>query len=109
MYSASQFEKPSVPHAQITAQDGSQWYQLAYGSGASEFYTPAALANVGMGEHLSQEQALASFPGISEQTSLRSVGMPQDGVLEANHPRGVRGVRLIYFVSSDSTDSFAAA
>ncbi len=86
MYSASQFEKPSVPHAQITAQDGSQWYQLAYGSGASEFYTPAALANVGMGEHLSQEQALASFPGISEQTSLRSVGMPQDGVLEANHP-----------------------
>ncbi len=29
MYSAAQFEKPSVPHSVVTAADGSSWYQRA--------------------------------------------------------------------------------
>lgn len=86
LYSASQFEKPSVPHATVTAQDGSQWYQMATGEGAAAFYTPAAMATVGEGEALTQEQISGSFRDVAEGTSLRSVGSPQEGVLEANHP-----------------------
>lgn len=86
MYSASQFEKPSVPHATINAQDGSQWYQMASGEGAAAFYTPPAMAGVGMGETLTRDQAITSFPDLAEGASLRSVGIPQDGVLEASHP-----------------------
>lgn len=38
MYSASQFEKPEVPHSVVTASDGSQWYQMASGEGRGAFY-----------------------------------------------------------------------
>lgn len=46
MFSASQFERPSMPHSTVTAQDGSQWYQTAAGDGAGSFYTPAAFAGM---------------------------------------------------------------
>ena len=38
MYSAAQFEKPSVPHSVVTASDGSSWYQMASGEGRGAFY-----------------------------------------------------------------------
>ena len=38
LYSASQYEKPDVPHSVVTAQDGSRWYQVASGEGRGAFY-----------------------------------------------------------------------
>ena len=87
MFSASQFERPSVPYSTVTAQDGSQWYQTAAGDGAGSFYTPAAFAGLGVGETLSQDQVSAAFgDSVAEGTTLRTVGHPEEGVLEASHP-----------------------
>ena len=87
MFSASQFERPSMPHSTVTAQDGSQWYQTAAGDGAGSFYTPAAFAGMGVGETLSQDQVSAAFgDSVAEGTTLRTVGHPKEGVLEASHP-----------------------
>lgn len=87
MFSASQFERPSVPYSTVTAQDGSQWYQTATGDGAGSFYTPAAFAGLGVGETLSQDQVSAAFgDSVAEGTTLRTVGHPEEGVLEASHP-----------------------
>lgn len=87
MFSASQFERPSVPYSTVTAQDGSQWYQTAAGDGAGSFYTPAAFAGMGVGETLSQDQVSAAFgDSVAEGTTLRTVGHPEEGVLEASHP-----------------------
>ena len=87
MFSASQFERPSMPHSTVTAQDGSQWYQTAAGDGAGSFYTPAAFAGMGVGETLSQDQVSAAFgDSVAEGTTLRTVGQPEEGVLEASHP-----------------------
>lgn len=81
LYNASQFEKPNSPHSVVTASDGSQWYQMASGSGASEFFgTPnfTGAAN-------EAGQVSAMFPSAEEGTSLRTVG---DGVLEASSSSG---------------------
>lgn len=87
MFSASQFERPSVPYSTVTAQDGSQWYQTATGDGAGSFYTPAAFAGLGVGDTLSQDQVSAAFgDSVAEGTTLRTVGQPEEGVLEASHP-----------------------
>jgi len=87
MFSASQFERPSVPYSTVTAKDGSQWYQTAAGDGAGSFYTPAAFAGMGVGETLSQDQVSAAFgDSVAEGTTLRTVGHPEEGVLEASHP-----------------------
>ena len=87
MFSASQFERPSMPHSTVTAKDGSQWYQTATGDGAGSFYTPAAFAGLGAGETLSQDQVSAAFgDSVAEGTTLRTVGHPKEGVLEASHP-----------------------
>lgn len=87
MFSISQFERPSMPHSIVTAQDGSQWYQTAVGDGAGSFYTPAAFAGAGVGETLSQDRVLAAFgDSVAEGTTLRTVGHPEEGVLEASHP-----------------------
>ena len=87
MFSASQFERPSMPHSTVTAQDGSQWYQTATGDGSCRFYTPAAFAGMGVGETLSQDRVSAAFgDSVAEGTTLRTVGQPEDGVLEASHP-----------------------
>lgn len=87
MFSASQFERPSVPYSTVTAKDGSQWYQTAAGDGAGSFYTPAAFAGMGVGETLSQDQVSAAFgDSVAEGTTLRTVGHPEEGVLETSHP-----------------------
>lgn len=87
MFSASQFERPSMPHSTVTAKDGSQWYQTATGDGAGSFYTPAAFAGLGAGETLSQDQVSAAFgDSVADGTTLRTVGQPEEGVLEASHP-----------------------
>ena len=87
MFNASQFERPSMPHSTVTAKDGSQWYQTAAGDGAGSFYTPAAFAGMGVGETLSQDQVTAAFgDSVADGTTLRTVGQPEEGVLEASHP-----------------------
>ena len=87
MFSASQFERPPMPHSTVTAKDGSQWYQTAAGDGAGSFYTPAAFAGLGVGDTLSQDQVSAAFgDSVAEGTTLRTVGHPEEGVLEASHP-----------------------
>ena len=87
MFSASQFERPSVPYSTVTAKDGSQWYQTAAGDGAGSFYTPAAFAGMGVGETLSQDQVSAAFgDSVAEGTTLRTVVHPEEGVLETSHP-----------------------
>ena len=87
MFNASQFERPSMPHSTVTAKDGSQWYQTATGDGAGIFYTPAAFAGMGVGETLSQDQVTAAFgDSVADGTTLRTVGQPEEGVLEASHP-----------------------
>ena len=87
MFSASQFERPSVPYSTVTAKDGSQWYQTATGDGAGSFYTPAAFAGLGVGDTLSQDQVSAAFgDSVADGTTLRTVGHPEEGVLEASHP-----------------------
>lgn len=87
MFNASQFERPSVPYSTVTAKDGSQWYQTAAGDGAGSFYTPAAFAGMGVGETLSQDQVSAAFgDSVAEGTTLRTVGHPEEGVLETSHP-----------------------
>lgn len=87
MFSASQFERPSVPYSTVTAKDGSQWYQTAAGDGAGSFYTPAAFAGMGVGETLSQDQVSAAFgDSVAEGTTLRTVGHPEEGILETSHP-----------------------
>lgn len=87
MFNASQFERPSMPHSTVTAKDGSQWYQTATGDGAGIFYTPAAFAGMSVGDTLSQDQVTAAFgDSVADGTTLRTVGHPEEGVLEASHP-----------------------
>ena len=87
MFNASQFERPSMPHSTVTAKDGSQWYQTATGDGAGIFYTPAAFAGMGVGDTLSQDQVTAAFGDSGAVgTTRRTVGHPEEGVLEASHP-----------------------
>lgn len=81
LYNAAQFEKPNSPHSVITASDGSQWYQLASGSGAASFYqTPNFTGSPG-----EAGQIAAVFPGIAEGTKLRTV---DGGILEASSSYG---------------------
>lgn len=76
LYSASQFEKPDMPHSTVTASDGSQWYQMASGLGAGSFYDVPGF----QGSPAEAEMVVAAFPDAAEGTMLRTVG---DGVLEA--------------------------
>ncbi len=81
LYNAAQFEKPSTPYSTVTASDGSQWYQLASGNGASVFYQTPNFT----GSSSESGQIPAAFPGIGTDTSLRTV---DNGVIEANSPAG---------------------
>ncbi len=81
MYNASQFDKPEVPHSVVTASDGSQWYQMASGAGASAFYDAPNFS----GSPAEAEQVAAAFPGAAEGTMLRTVG---EGAMEASTPEG---------------------
>lgn len=79
MYSASQFEKPDVPHSVVKASDGSEWYQMASGAGAGEFYSVPEFT----GAPSEAEQAAAVFPDAPEGAVLRTA---DDGVIEASIP-----------------------
>lgn len=81
MYSAAQFEKPSVPHSVVTAADGSSWYQIATGEGRSAFYDAPEFT----GSPAESAQVAAAFPGAAEGTTLRTVG---DSVMEATGETG---------------------
>lgn len=77
MYSSSQYERPSSPHSVVSAADGSQWYQMAYGQNAGAFFDAphftGSLAETG--------QVTASFPSVPEGTTMRTAA---DGVMEVN-------------------------
>lgn len=78
MFNAAQFEKPDAPYSVVTASDGSQWYQMASGPGASTFYDAPQFT----GSYAEAAQVAATFPGAADDTVLRTVG---DGVIEASH------------------------
>lgn len=71
MFNASQFEKPVGPHALVTASDGTQWYQLASGAGAGEFYSTPNFT----GSADEAAQVAETFPGAEAGTVLRSIGI----------------------------------
>ncbi|MBQ8408005.1 MAG: hypothetical protein IJY39_03995 [Clostridia bacterium] len=71
MYNASQFEKPSGPHAFVSASDGSQWYQVASGAGAGEFYSTPNF----IGSADEAAAVAATFPDAEAGTILRSIGV----------------------------------
>lgn len=81
MYSSAQYEKPDCPHAVVTASDGSQWYQMASGSGAGAFYDAPTFGGT-PGE---AAQVSETFPNAPEGTVLRTVGA---GEMEATTPEG---------------------
>ena len=71
MFNASQFEKPAGPHALVTASDGTQWYQMASGAGAGEFYSTPNFT----GSADEAAQVAETFPGAEAGTVLRSIGI----------------------------------
>ncbi len=81
LYAASQYDKPDGPHAVVTAADGSQWYQMASGSGAGAFYDAPEFSGAA-----SESGAVSTaFPDAPEGTVLRTVGA---GEIEATTPDG---------------------
>ena len=81
MFNASQFEKPAGPHALVTASDGTQWYQMASGAGAGEFYSTPNFT----GSADEAGQVAEIFPGAEAGTVLRSIGI---GEIAASTPEG---------------------
>ena len=71
MFNASQFEKPAGPHALVTASDGTQWYQMASGAGAGEFYSTPNFT----GSAEESAKVAETFPGAEAGTVLRSIGI----------------------------------
>ena len=69
MFNASQFEKPAGPHALVTASDGTQWYQMASGAGAGEFYSTPSFT----GSADEAGKVAETFPGAEAGTVLRSI------------------------------------
>ena len=74
MYSASQFEKPEVPHSVVTASDGSQWYQMASGEGRGAFYDAPVFG--GMPTEAPQETA----SGMEDQAVAASIGSEVEAI-----------------------------
>ena len=86
------------PHAVVNASDGSQWYQMASGSGAGAFYD----APVFSGNSAEAAQVAAAFPDADGAT-LRTVG---DGVIEASSDGGVsRWYNSAYYDEPDAPHS----
>ena len=77
LFHTAQFEKPDVPHAIVTASDGSQWYQMASGPAAGSFYDVPHFS--GSGSEASQ--IAATFPDAPDGTVLRTV---DQGAIEAS-------------------------
>lgn len=81
MFNAAQFEKPSSPYSVVTASDGSQWYQMASGEGMGAFYSTPNFT----GDPSEADQVAATFPGVPEGTTLRTV---DEGTIEASSDGG---------------------
>ena len=81
LFSASQFEKPDFPHTEVTASDGSSWYQVASGEGASAFNDAPNFT----GDAAEASRVAEMFPEAPADTTLTSMG---DGVLAAHTPGG---------------------
>ena len=77
LFDTNQFETPTSPYSLVTAEDGSQWYQMASGEGMGAFYSTPSFDG-------SESMVSDTFPGIMD-TSLRTV---DDGVLEASSNNG---------------------
>ena len=99
MYSASQFEKPEVPHSVVTASDGSQWYQMASGEGRGAFYdapTFGGMTSDAVQESAStmDDQAVPSSIGAEVEAiqqgigSYPGTGMPETSSEEVAMPGG---------------------
>lgn len=71
MFNASQFEKSDGPHAVVNASDGSQWYQMASGSGAGAFYD----APVFSGNSAEAAQVAAAFRDAPHSTIQAANGV----------------------------------
>ena len=79
MFNAAQYEKPDVPHSVVKASDGSQWFQMASGDGASSYYSVPEFS----GDISEKAKVSATFPDAADGTVLRTA---DDGVIEASSP-----------------------
>ena len=79
MFNAAQYEKPDVPHSVVTASDGSQWFQMASGSGAGAYYAVPEFN----GDVSEAGKVSATFPDAADGTVLRTA---DEGVIEASAP-----------------------
>lgn len=79
MFNAAQYEKPDVPHSVVTASDGSQWFQMASGSGAGAYYAVPEFN----GDVSEAGKVSATFPDAADGTVLRTA---DEGVIEASSP-----------------------
>lgn len=74
MYSASQFEKPEVPHSVVTASDGSQWYQMASGEGRGAFYDAPVFGGV------SSDSVQEAAAAMEDQVVASSIGAEVEAI-----------------------------
>ena len=81
LFSADQYDQPSDAHSVVTASDGSQWYQMASGAGASEYFSTPDFT----GDMSEAAQVAEAFPSADDGTMLRTA---DEGVLEATNPDG---------------------
>ncbi len=79
MFNAAQYEKPDVPHSVVTASDGSQWFQMASGSGAGAYYAVPEFN----GDPSEAGKVAAAFPDTPDGTVLRTA---DEGLIEASSP-----------------------
>lgn len=79
MFNAAQYEKPDVPYSVVTASDGSQWFQMASGSGAGAFYSVPEFS----GDASEASKVAETFPDAKDGTILRTA---DEGVIEASSP-----------------------
>lgn len=79
MFNAAQYERPDVPHSVVTASDGSQWFQMASGSGAGVFYSVPEFS----GDVSEASKVAETFPDAKDGTILRTA---DEGVIEASSP-----------------------
>lgn len=75
LYNSASYAEPEGEHSVVTANDGSQWYQIPIGSDGS-YEAPEYTGAVAEGM-----QAEPSFPGMPDGTEFRSAG---NGVVEAS-------------------------
>lgn len=76
MYKADQFEKPEGLFGEVTASDGSMWYQTVEGAGAGSFF--------GMSEISESGSINDMFPNVTD-TAFRLV---DEGMIEATTDNG---------------------